>query len=295
MFPCPVREDGGPVETVASRPAYDPVVGRWTASALCVAIGLVVIFSGGLGSATWASSKNPAMSPAQALRTCVDRWNQDNMLGWGPTLVSVSVRRLDAREQNHVGLYDHLRRCTVSLAVFAPRDSRTGCSGYAAMPGHLKSCVSTQTTFVCVVNTVGGYECSRYADGAPSLRNKNATTDERGVLTLDAPLTGTHATAPLAWQRRYPHIDGYIHPWTNAGQLRRGLTFDQAGGSDHSRGTCSRGSEQTHDKSALRCFSDVQFDPCFAPAANWNRRGVVVACADAGWTTFVRFVITRRS
>ena len=34
-------------------------------------------------------------SAAQTLRTCVDRWNQGNMLGWGPTLVSVSIRRLD--------------------------------------------------------------------------------------------------------------------------------------------------------------------------------------------------------
>jgi hypothetical protein len=41
-----------------------------------------------------ASSSPDSQSPAaQALRTCVDRWNQDNMLGWGPTLVSVSVRR----------------------------------------------------------------------------------------------------------------------------------------------------------------------------------------------------------
>ena len=35
-------------------------------------------------------------SAAQALRTCVDRWNEGNMLGWGPTLASVSIRRLDA-------------------------------------------------------------------------------------------------------------------------------------------------------------------------------------------------------
>src|SRR2546425_936055 len=75
---------------------------------VCVAIGVVVVlvFSAGCGAATRALSKNPAASPAQALRMCVDRWNQDNMLGWGPTLVSISVRRLDAREQDHVGVYD---------------------------------------------------------------------------------------------------------------------------------------------------------------------------------------------
>jgi hypothetical protein len=59
--------------------------------------------------------------------------------------------------------------------------------------------------------------------------NKNATTGERGVLKLDVPLARTHATAPLAWQRRYPHVDGFIHPWTSAEKLRRGLTLGQAG------------------------------------------------------------------
>jgi hypothetical protein len=219
------------------------------------------------------------------------------MLGWGPTLVRIAVRRLDAREQEHVGVYDRLRRCTVSLAVFAPRDPRTGCSGEVVMPGHPKFCVYTQTTFVCVINSVGGYGCSRYADGSPPLEHRNATTDIRGVLKLDVPLTGTHSTPPLAWQRRYPHVDGFIHPWTVAGKLRRGLTLNQAGGARHYHGRCFRGTEFTRDKSALRCVSDLlfdQFDPCYPPTAHWNRRGVVIACASPGWTSFGRFVITRR-
>src|SRR5207237_1248079 len=127
---------------------YDSLVARWAASAMCFAVGLVVVFGGGDGSATGAPSTNLAAPSAQALRTCVDRWNQDNMLGWGPTLVGISVRRLDLREQDHVGVYDHLRRCTVSLAVFAARDPRMGCPGEAVMPRHPKFCVSTQTTFV---------------------------------------------------------------------------------------------------------------------------------------------------
>jgi hypothetical protein len=217
------------------------------------------------------------------------------MVGWGPTLVSISVRRLRAREADHVGIYDRRRRCTASLAVFAPRDSQTGCPGEAVTPGLPKFCVATQATFVCVMNKLGGYECSRYADGSPPLRNKNATTDGRGVLTLDVPLAGTHATPPLAWQRRYPHIDGFIHPWTREGQLRPGLTFDQAGGTRHYHGTCFAGTEFTHDTAALRCVSDVQFDPCFPPTANWNRHGAIIACAAAGSTSFGRFVITRRS
>jgi hypothetical protein len=150
------------------------------------------------------------------------------MLGWGPTLVSVSIRRLNAREQLQLGLRGRaLPRCTVSLAVHSPRDPRTGCSGYAVMPGYPKFCVSMQTTFVCVINTVGGYECPRYADGSPPLKNKKATADKRGVLKLDVSLRGTHATLPLARQRRYPHIDGFIEPWTRAGKLRQGLTFDR--------------------------------------------------------------------
>jgi hypothetical protein len=163
------------------------------------------------------------------------------------------------------------------------------------MPGSPRFCVNRRSTSVCVINTMGGYQCSRYADGSPPLKNKNATTDRRGVLTLDVPLGSTHATSPLAWQRRYPHIDGFIDPWTRAGRLRQGLTFVRAAGPEHYRGTCFRGSELTFEKSALRCVSDVQFDPCFGPTADWNRRGVVVACAAPGWTTFDRFVIARRS
>ena len=244
---------------------------------------------------TPAASAHLNSSSAQALRTCVDRWNQDNMRGWGPSLVNVAVRGLVAREQHNVGIYDRVRRCTVSLAVAAARDPRTGCSGEAVMPGYPQFCVFTQNTTVCVMNKMGGYDCSRYADGAPPLRNKNATTDRRGVLALDVSLKGTHPTPPLAWQRRYPHIDSFINPWTRAGNLRHGLTFARAGGSRHYHGTCFVGSEVTSEKSALRCVSDVQFDPCFQPTADWNRRGVVIACAAAGWTTFSRFVIARRS
>jgi hypothetical protein len=218
------------------------------------------------------------------------------MLGWGPTLVSVSVRRLGARAQAQLGMPDRaLPRCTVSLALYGPRDSRTGCSGGTVMREHPKSCLYRQSTWVCVINATGGYECSLRHEGGPPLRNKNATTDERGVLKLDVPLRGTHETPPLAWQRRYPHIDGFINPWTRAGKLRQGLTFEQTGGSRHYRGTCSRGSEMTFQRFALRCWSDVQVDPCFPPKADWNRRDVVVACAGAGWTTFGRFVITRHS
>ena len=266
-------------------------MGRSTASTVVVAICILVIGSGATAPRLWSSAR--AVSSAQALRTCVDRWNQDNMLGWGPTLANVSVRRLTQSEKEHVAVYDHLRRCTVSLAVSAPRDPKTGCFGYAPMPGHPKFCVSTRETYVCVINPAGGYWCSRYADGAPPLMNKNATTDGRGALTLDVPLTGTHPTPSLAWQRRYPHVDSFIHPWTSAGKLRQGLSFDRAGGASLSRQLLPRLGVRAARQVAFRCVSDVQFDPCYPRTADWDRRGTVVACADAGSTSFGRFVITR--
>ena len=216
------------------------------------------------------------------------------MVGWGPALVGIAVRRLLPNEQDHVGVYDNRRHCTVAIAHSWLRDPHTGCSGSAVMPEYPNRCVDTRSTFVCVMNTAGGYGCSRYTDGAPPLRNKNGTTDPKGVLKLDVLLAGTHPTPPLLWQRRYPHVDSFIHPWTRSGELRRGLTLDQAGGARHYHGTCFRGTEFSHDASALRCVSDVQFDPCYPQTPAWNHRGAVVACAAPGSTRFGRFVITRR-
>src|SRR5207253_1420271 len=80
-------------------------------------------------------------SAAQALRTCVDRWNQAHMVGWGPALVSVSVRRLDAARLAAVGLRDPaLPRCVASLATEFHRDSKTGCSGAAVVRGNPGFC-----------------------------------------------------------------------------------------------------------------------------------------------------------
>jgi hypothetical protein len=196
------------------------------------------------------------------------------MLSWGSMSVRISIRALGAGERSVLTIPNPAqRRCTLSLAPRPGRDS-----------------------WICLIDAAAGYECPLVtSDGMPRLRNKNGTTDRRGVLKLDVPLKGTHATPPLAWQRRYPHVDGFILPWTRAGTLRQGLSFDQAGGARHYRGTCSRGSQQTVAKAALRCFSDVQFDPCFAPAEDWNHPGAIIACAYPGWTRFGRFVIARRA
>jgi hypothetical protein len=234
---------------------------RRPASALCVALCLLVV---GIAAAT------PPPSARQELRTCVDRWNQANMVGWGPALADVAVRRLRSHEQDHVGVYDRRPHCIVATADRLH-----------------------EQTFVCVLNPAGAFWCSRYSDGAPPLERENARLDSHHVLRLDAPLVGTHAAPPLAWQR-YPHVDGLIHPWTRSGKLRAGLTLESPGGKRY-RGHCLHGSEYTRDPAALKCVSDVQFDACYAPTADWNRRGAVVACASEGSTHFGRFLITERS
>jgi hypothetical protein len=205
------------------------------------------------------------------------------MVGWGPTFAHVSIRRLNADQLPAVGLQGPAQpRCTVSLAVHSRRDPRAGWSGEAVLPGHPKFCVYRGSTYLCVIDAFGGYSCPRNAEGSPPLRNKNATTDRRGVVKLDVPLRGTQATPPLEWQRKYPHTDGWIEPWTRAGKLRPGLWLTRT----HSGGVCGRGSYETAAKAALRCIAGAHFDPsggqfdaCFPQKADWRHRGAVVACA----------------
>jgi hypothetical protein len=246
--------------------------GRWIASALCFAFGLSVL-GAGCDAAKRAVATNRSASSRQALRVCVDRWNQGNMLRWRSMSVRISIRGLYARERSVLSEPNPAqRRCTLSLA---------------ARPG--------QNTWICIIDDADGYECPLVtSDGMPPLRNTNGMTDGRGVLKLDVPLAGTHAAPPLAWQRRYPHVDGFILPWTRAAKLRQGLSFDRTGEARHYRGHCFLGSQQTVTKAALRCVSDVQFDPCFAPSGDRNHLGTVVACAYPGGTRFSRFVIVRR-
>ena len=162
---------------------------------------------------------------AQALRTCADRWNQGNMLGWGPTLagVGVALRRAEAGESS---------RCVVALAVSYKRQTGSRCYDHP-VPGHSDYCFRRSQTYVCVMAHVGAYVGPLNAEGSPPLRRQNAKVDERGVLTLDVSLHGTHATPPLAWQR-YPHVDGFVEPWTSSGTLRAGLRFKGEGRAESS-------------------------------------------------------------
>src|SRR5438874_5221732 len=83
------------------------------------------------------------LSPAaaQALRTCVDRWNQAHMRSWGPALASVGLRRLDGTRLAAVGLHPGRPRCVVSVAFEYPRDPKTGCSQDPTAPGNPGFCV----------------------------------------------------------------------------------------------------------------------------------------------------------
>jgi hypothetical protein len=218
---------------------------------------------GGLGDTRfvrWAiTGPNP---DAQELRTCADRWNQANMLGWGPTPASVGLarRRVEDGEESH---------CVVALAV------------------HYKQHVNRASTYVCVMAGVGAYACPPNAEGSPPLRRQNAKVDGRGVLTLDVSLRGTHVTPRLSWQR-YPHVDGFIEPWTSSGTLRAGLRFAHSG-----RGPCFVVAETV--TSGISCLTRTgeRYDACFPQRKHW-RPGDLAACGELGGTRFLRWTITGR-
>ena len=252
----------------AFRP-YDPVVGHWRASVICAAASCLVL-GDGVGWVRAAASADPAVSSAQALRTCVERWNQDNMLSWGSMSVRIAIRPLDARERGRVSFGDDAqRRCTLSLA---------------GRPG--------DNSWICRIGDSGGYVCPLVtSDGMPLLRNANGRTDQRGVLTLNVPLKGTHPTPPLPWQRRYPHVDGFILPWTRAGNLRAGLRFSAT---EH--GACGSFIETRVPRSAVRCVDSRTYtwtEPCFPQRRNF-RAGELAACTAPGLTNFTRWRITAR-
>jgi hypothetical protein len=279
---------------------------------LCVMLGAALAAATACDAKTTSESAQQTSKSAQQLRTCVDRWNQANMVGWGPAFVRVAVRRLDATELGAVGLRDPARaRCVISFAFESRADPQTGCSGRTPVPGKPGWCLDRKGTFACAINPLGAYNCPLIHEPlGPRLTEKNATTDKRGVLKLDASLKGTHATPRLAWQR-YPHTDGWVEPWTRTGDLRRGLKLGAGG-----HGPCFMGSEKTHAKSAMTCRRPCRggsqlpvdrkatlacnspavgrFEPCFPSRRDW-RRGDLAACAKGpGDTTFMRWTISGR-
>jgi hypothetical protein len=200
---------------------------------------------------------------AQALRTCVDRWNQGNMVGWGPGPVNVAFRRPNAKEHSSIELPSR-RLCIVGIAV-------------------------GDGTWTCVLSTTGAYWCPPLHEATGPRLAENARLDRRGVLELDSPLKGTHPPRPLSWQR-YPRADGYIHPWTSSGKLRHGLRFK-----GESRGRCFLAAE-TAARSAVSCLHGyARSDACFPERRPWQRGDLAACSFGPGSTTFTRWVITQGS
>jgi hypothetical protein len=196
----------------------------------------------------------------QTLRTCVDRWNQGNMVGWGPSPVNVDFRRPNGRERRSIQL-PRVRQCIVAI------DLGDG-------------------SWTCVLSTSGAYWCPPLKESTGPELKRNARLDRHGVLMLDQPPTGTHPTKPLRWHR-YPLVDAYIQPWTAGGVLRPGLTFKREG-----HGRCQL--EDSTVNSAVSCLTaDLErYDACF-PRRRGGRGGDIAACADGpGYTTFTRWRIS---
>lgn len=234
---------------------------RWIPVALFMAT-VAACSDGQPGVAVGSGHDDIPVPRAQALRTCVDRWNQANMLGWGPVQANVAFRRPVAKEHSTMVLPSR-RQCIVAIAV-------------------------GQGTWTCVLVRSGAYWCPPLHEATGPRLPKNAAIDRRGVLTLDTPLQNTHPTSPLAWQR-YPHLDGFVEPWTTGGTLRPGLRFKGEG-----RGRCFVVDETA--RSALSCLARKlrRYDACFPRRRHW-RAGDVAACGSLGSTTFVRWTIRERS
>jgi hypothetical protein len=197
---------------------------------------------------------------AQALRTCVDRWNQGNMVGWGPVPANVAFRRPVAKERQSIELSSR-RQCIVAIAAGGG-------------------------TWTCLLESSGAYWCPPLHEPTGPPLKENARIDKYGVLVLDRPLKGTHATPPLRWHR-YPVVDGYIQPWTARGALRAGLRFKGEG-----RGHCFLADDTAN--SAVSCLRpDGGRDAACFPRHRDGRRGDVAACSyGPGYTTFTRWTVS---
>ena len=198
----------------------------------------------------------------QAVRICADRWNQSNMVGWGPAPANVAFRRPVARERASIQLTKQ-RQCIVAIAAGGG-------------------------TWTCVLAPTGAYWCPpRHEPTGPPLkrlRGANSLIGRRGRLELDTPSKGTHPAPPLAWQR-YPHLDGFIQPWTPGGTLRSGLRF-----TGHARGRCFLVGETV--RAGISCLEgNARNDACFPQRQDW-RAGDLAACGGPGDIRFVRWRIT---
>lgn len=212
-------------------------------------------------------STTTAVKPAsQALRTCVDRWNQDNMVGYR---------------------YDSGR---LEVAMVSPGHLLGLATG---VKGREKRCVlmlgpEKAHPVYCVLAVGGAFYCPYSPVEGPRRTTTNATLGKDGRLVLNVSLSGTHAARPLAWQR-YPHVDSYVHPWTSTGRLRSGLRLRPW---KLGQGGCFSGTEEIPDPAAIQCIGKTMghTGPCYPQKRHWGP-GDVAACGGVG-PTFSRFRIT---
>jgi hypothetical protein len=181
-------------------------------------------------------------------------------------------------------------RCQVELA-YSFRQSTGSCAPVQLYRAKPLTCIDRRSSFLCVLNRYGAYACPTHA-GRSHVRVWNAILQHRRLVLKHPPVVMPHMSLPR-WAHRYPYQDGFIHPWTYTGQLRRGLKL-----TGHYSGTCSQTSEETSATTALRCGVRKKgflylLDPCFAQRPGWRRGGVVGACETApGSLTFRGLLIT---
>ena len=216
-----------------------------------------------VGVATTQSARGNA---AQQLRRCVDRWNQGGM-HWGPSIVFVEASPT----------------CSVTIAYTYTFSPAGGCKPAARYRDHPDFCLDRRFSFICRLNRFEAYECPTHANGL-RLPRQNAKLNGHGRITLNHPLTGTHPTRLLPWQRRYTYHDDYIYPWTTAGKLRDGLTLH---GNEH--GHCESWLGAGYRCSTTEPTAEIRY-PCF-PQSVTRKLRVVFACATApGATAYTRLV-----
>jgi hypothetical protein len=181
-------------------------------------------------------------------------------------------------------------RCQVELA-YSFRPPTGSCSPLQLSRAKPRTCIDRSNSFPCVLNAYGAYACPTHAERS-HVRDWNAIIRHGRLVLKRPPAVLPHTPSPR-WSQRYPYQDGFIHPWTATGHLRRGLKLI-----GHYRGTCSQTSEETTVTTALRCGVRRNgflylLDPCFAQNSAWRRGGVIGACETApGSITFRRLLIT---
>ena len=88
--------------------------------------------------------------------------------------------------------------------------------------------------------------------------------------------------------QRFPHVDGFVEPWTTDGRLHPGLRFRGSG-----RGRCFVVAETVRSGMSCLAGDGERWNACFPRRRSW-RAGDGAACGELGDTRFVRWTIMGR-